>query len=109
MPSAPVAMVGTTLLGQRSARKAQSAASDAASREAELAYQRSLPWDVQGAFGGAEFDEEGRRLDLSLSEPWQAEYDLAMAGAEKQRRCAEWRRFWLTYQRFYFLITFSCS
>ena len=76
---------GVSLIGQRKASKAQSAASDAASREAELAYQRSLPWDVQGAFGGAEFDEEGRRLDLSLSEPWQAEYDLAMAGAEKQR------------------------
>ena len=76
---------GVSLIGQRKAAKAQSAASDAASREAELAYQRSLPWDVQGAFGGAEFDEEGRRLDLSLSEPWQAEYDLAMAGAEKQR------------------------
>ena len=77
--------VGVSLIGQNKAAKAQSEASEAASREAELAYKRSLPWDVQGAFGGAEFDEEGRRLDLSLSEPWQAEYDLAMAGAEKQR------------------------
>ena len=78
-------MAGVSLIGQNKAAKAQSAASDAASREAELAYQRSLPWDVQGAFGGAEFDEEGRRLDLSLSEPWQAEYDLAMQGAKDQR------------------------
>ena len=76
---------GISLLGQRSARKSQAAASDAASREAELAYQRSLPWDVKGAFGEAEYDEEGRQLDMSLSQPWQSEYDLAMQGAKDQR------------------------
>jgi len=76
---------GISLLGQRSAAKSQSAASSAAERQAELAYQRSLPWDVKGAFGEAEYDEEGRQLDMSLSAPWQSEYDLAMAGADKQR------------------------
>ena len=76
---------GVSLIGQRKAAKAQSAASAAAERQAELAYQRSLPWDVEGAFGQAEFDEEGRRLKLGLSEPWQAEYDLALGGAAKQR------------------------
>ena len=76
---------GVSLIGQRKASKAQAAASDAQAREAELAYQRSLPWDVGGAFGEAKFDEEGRRLDLSLSEPWQSEYDLALQGAKDQR------------------------
>lgn len=76
---------GVSLIGQNKAAKAQSAASDAASREAELAYQRSLPWDVKGAFGEAEYDEEGRQLDMSLSQPWQSEYDLAMQGAKDQR------------------------
>ena len=76
---------GVSLIGQKKAAKAQSAASDAASREAELAYQRSLPWDVKGAFGEAEYDEEGRQLDMSLSQPWQSEYDLAMQGAKDQR------------------------
>lgn len=86
MPSAPVAVgAGVSLLGQRSAAKSQAAASASAERQAELAYQRSLPWDVQGAFGEANYDEEGRQLDMSLSEPWQAEYDLAMQGAKDQR------------------------
>jgi len=73
------------LSGQRSARKSARRSEQAAKEAAELAYKRSLPWDVQGAFGQAQFDEEGRSLGLSLSEPWQAEYDLAMAGAGKQR------------------------
>lgn len=78
-------MAGVSLIGQNKAAKAQDRASAAAERQAELAYERSKPWDVQGVFGGAEFDEDGRRLDLSLSEPWQAEYDLAMQGAKDQR------------------------
>jgi hypothetical protein len=86
MPSPTVAVgAGVSLLGQRSAAKSQSAASSAAERQAELAYERSKPWDVQGAFGRAEFDEEGRQLDMSLSQPWQSEYDLAMQGAKDQR------------------------
>ena len=86
MPSIGTAIgAGVSLLGQRSARKSQAAASDAASREAELAYQRSLPWDVKGAFGEANYDEDGRQLDMSLSQPWQSEYDLAMQGAKDQR------------------------
>ncbi len=86
MPSPTVAVgAGVSLIGQRKAGKAQDRASAAAERQAELAYERSKPWDVQGAFGGAEFDEDGRQLNLSLSQPWQSEYDIAMAGAQKQR------------------------
>ena len=76
---------GVSLLGQSKAAKSQDRASAAAERQAELAYERSKPWDVQGAFGGAEFDDEGRQLDLSLSQPWQSEYDIAMSGAQQQR------------------------
>lgn len=85
MPSTAVAGIGTSLLGQRSARKGQASAAAASERAAELAYQRSLPWDVKGAFGEANYDEEGRQLDMSLSQPWQSEYDLAMQGAKDQR------------------------
>ena len=86
MPSPTVAVgAGVSLIGQRKAGKAQDRASAAAERQAELAYERSKPWDVEGAFGGAEFDEDGRQLNLSLSQPWQSEYDIAMAGAQKQR------------------------
>ncbi len=76
---------GVSLIGQNKAAKAQSAASAAAERQAELAYQRSLPWDVEGAFGEATYDEEGRKLTMGLSEPWQSEYDIALGGAQKQR------------------------
>ena len=72
-------------LGASKQRKAQAQAGREAREAADLAYKRSLPWDVQGAFGEAQFDEEGRSLGLSLSQPWQSEYDLAMAGAGKQR------------------------
>ena len=86
MPSPTVAVgAGVSLIGQSKAAKAQDRASAAAERQAELAYERSKPWDVEGAFGGAEFDEDGRQLNLSLSQPWQSEYDIAMAGAQKQR------------------------
>ena len=76
---------GIGLLGQRSARKGQASAAAASERAAELAYERSLPWNVKGAFGEANYDEEGRQLDMSLSQPWQSEYDLAMQGAKDQR------------------------
>jgi hypothetical protein len=66
-------------------RKAQARAGDEARDAADLAYERSLPWDVKGMFGEAKYDEEGRQLDMSLSAPWQSEYDLAMAGAGNQR------------------------
>ena len=86
MPNIGTAVgAGVSLLGQRSAAKSQAAASAAAEKQAELAYQRSLPWDVKGAFGEANYDEDGRQLDMSLSQPWQSEYDLAMQGAKDQR------------------------
>jgi len=84
--------IGSAVLGVISSSKQNSSArraEQAAKSEAELAYQRSLPWDVQGQFGEAQFDEEGRRLNMSLSEPWQQEYDLAMAGAGRQREFIE--------------------
>jgi len=77
--------VGTSLYAGSQQKKAASRASDEAGRAADLAYERSLPWDVKGMFGGAEYDEDGRQLNMSLSDPWQSEYDLAMSGAGKQR------------------------
>jgi len=72
-------------LGASKQRKEQRRAGEEAKKAADLAYKRSLPWDVKGAFGEAQYDEEGRQLDMSLSQPWQSEYDLAMSGAGKQR------------------------
>ena len=52
--------IGSAVLGVISSSKQNSSArraEQAAKSEAELAYQRSLPWDVQGQFGEAQFDE----------------------------------------------------
>jgi hypothetical protein len=72
-------------LGASKQRKAQRRAGEEAKAAADLAYKRSLPWNTQGVFGQAEYDEDGRQLTMGLSQPWQSEYDLAMAGAGKQR------------------------
>jgi len=80
-----VASAAVGLYSAKKAAKAQGAASDAASREAALAREEARPWDVQGAFGSAKFDQDGRELNLELSAPWQSEYDLAMQGAKDQR------------------------
>ena len=72
-------------LGASKQRKSARRAEEAAVEAADLAYERSQPWDVQGAFGQATYDLEGKQLTMGLSEPWQSEYDIAMAGAGEQR------------------------
>ena len=81
----PVGTVVGGLLDSRQASKAQKQASAAASQEAELAYQRSLPWDVTGMFGTAKFDEGTKELTMGLAPEWQTEYEKALTGAEAQR------------------------
>ena len=81
-----LAKVAIGAYSQNRQRKAQEEASNEAKRQADLAYKRSLPWDVQGLFGSTNFDEDSRKLSMELSAPWQQEYDTAFAGADKQRR-----------------------
>jgi len=76
---------GVGLIGQNKQRKAADRAADEARRQADLAYKRSLPWDVQGLLGGAEFDEEGRKLDLTLTDEWQSQYEQQLADAKRQK------------------------
>jgi len=88
MPSVGTAIgTGVSLLGQRKAAKAQSAAADAQARQAELQYQRSLPYQTSGAFGGVTFTGEGadKQMQLNLSPELQAEYEAQMGDIGKQR------------------------
>jgi len=85
MSAVAAATVAVGVYSANKQAKAQGAAASAAERQAELAYKRSLPWDVKGDFGEAIFDEGGRTLGMKLSAPWQSEYDVAMEGAKKQR------------------------
>jgi hypothetical protein len=73
-----------SLRGQNKASSAQDAASTSAERQAELAYQRTLPWDVEGSFGQATFDEAGRKLDMAMSGPWEEQYEDYLADAHAQ-------------------------
>ena len=76
---------GVSLFGASKQAKAASQAADASVQAAQIAAESAMPWDVGGMFGEAVFDEEGKRLDMTLSEPWQAEYDVAMADPARQR------------------------
>jgi len=80
-----IASAAVGLYSAKKQAKAGGAAASAAEAAAEKAYQRALPWDVSGSFGEATYDQEGKKLTTSLSEPWQSEYDLAMSDAAKQR------------------------
>ena len=73
-----------SLRGQNKASSAQDAASTSAEGQAELAYQRTLPWDVEGSFGQATFDEAGRKLDMAMSGPWEEQYEDYLADAHAQ-------------------------
>jgi hypothetical protein len=56
-----------------------------AQREAaDLAYERSQPWNVSGAMGGVTFDEEGRAVDLTLSPEMEAIRQASLADAKRQ-------------------------
>ena len=80
-----VGVAAVSLYSANKKAKDQKKAADRAEGASDEAYARSLPWDVEGSFGKATFDEEGRALNLSLSKPWQSEYDIAMADPERQR------------------------
>jgi len=48
-------------------------------------YKRSKPWDVEGAFGGVEFDQDNQVSKLGLSEDWQSQYEQQLADADAQK------------------------
>lgn len=48
----------------------------------EEQYQRSLPWNVSGEFGGIEYDREGKAVSTSLSQPWQSQLDRLLGRAD---------------------------
>lgn len=65
------------LMASRSAKKAASGQRAAA----DLAYERSLPWNTSGMFGSASFDRDTREASFDLSPEMQAEYDRYMGRA----------------------------
>jgi len=74
------------LISGAATRKASKNNLSAQREAADLAYKRSMPWSTSGMFGGVTFDEEGKTVDIGLAPELQKEYDIALAGAEKQRQ-----------------------
>jgi len=67
------------------ASKAAKQSTAAQQRAADLAWERSQPWNVGGAFGAATFDPSTRTSLQTLSPAMQTEYDAAMASAAANR------------------------
>ena len=67
------------------ASKAARESTDAQKQAADLAWQRSQPWNVGGVFGATTFNPDTRTSLQTLSPGMQTEYDAAMASAAANR------------------------
>ena len=67
--------------GSSSGGGAASAGGQVVTGAVEDAYQRAMPWDVTGAYGGLDFDPTTRTVQQSLSPEYQAVYDRLMGRA----------------------------
>ena len=81
----PWGAVAGAVVGGYAANKAAGKAADSANRNADNAIEAGKPWNTKGSFGEARFDEDTKTINMNLAQPWQSEYDLAMANAAKQR------------------------
>ena len=77
--------IGGAIGGRLDKKKAASGAQQTANREADLAYQRSLPIGVGGMFGDVSYDEETRQMSITADPRLQAEYDIALQDPARQR------------------------
>ncbi|MEO1944952.1 MAG: hypothetical protein ABGY11_11690 [Candidatus Thioglobus sp.] len=76
--------IGTAVGGLLDSNKSVSRAGDLSGQVqgmSEEQYQRELPWDVSGQFGGIKYDREGRAVSTELSAPWQQQMDRLMGRA----------------------------
>ena len=73
--------LGTGYMASKAARESTSAQEQAA----QLAWERSQPWNVGGVFGATTFDPESRTSLQTLSPEMQAQYDASMASAKSNR------------------------
>ena len=80
----PWGAIAGAVVGGMFANKAAKTSAASADYAAQLAYEQSLPWDVSGLFGEAQFDEDGRAATLALSPELQAQYDALMARSAEQ-------------------------
>ena len=77
--------LGSGYMASQAARESQSAQEQAA----QLAWERSQPWNVGGVFGATTFDPETRTSLQTLSPEMQAQYDASMASAASNRAQAD--------------------
>jgi hypothetical protein len=75
------ATLGAGYMASQAARES----TDAQTQAADLAWQRSQPWNVGGVFGATTFDPESRTSLQTLAPGMQTEYDAAMASSAANR------------------------
>lgn len=80
-----VIKAGATLGAGYMASKAAKDSAGAEREAAQLAWERSQPWNVGGVFGAATFDPETRTALHTLSPEMQAELDATLASSAAQR------------------------
>ena len=71
----PAVTAGVGYYTSKKGEDAMEQSAEASNRAAELAYQRSLPWNTGGLFGAAAFDPKTRRAIQTLSPELKAQYD----------------------------------
>ena len=81
----PLLNAGVALGSGYMASKAARESTGAQQQAADLAWQRSQPWNVGGVFGATTFDPETRTSLQTLSPEMQAQYDSSMASAASNR------------------------
>jgi hypothetical protein len=77
--------IGGALGGALDGKGASGRAGDLSGQMGQMSeeqYQRSLPWNVSGEFGGIEYDREGKAVSTSLSQPWQSQLDRLLGRAD---------------------------
>lgn len=79
----PWGIVAGAVIGGLGARSAARQQDESARKAAELAYERSLPWNTTGMFGTAQFDPDSRESFATLSPEMQQQYEQVMERAAR--------------------------
>ena len=77
----PLIALGSAAIGGYFSNRAAKKAAGAQKAAGELAYQRSLPWQTTGMFGGAYFDPETREATFELDPELEAQRQMLMGRA----------------------------
>ena len=85
----PLLNAGVALGSGYMASKAAQQSTDSQNQAANLAWERSQPWNTGGVFGASTFDPTTRTSLQTLSPEFQAQFDASMSSAAANRAQAD--------------------